>query len=459
VGHIGRRRTETALTRGQLEVPAGAFQGSTKFQFYGIKSVLIVGAICALLGSIAVQALAAPILIPGIQEPEEMRVEPFASKKVDLTPPQRMLGDVLSGYNKPADWLPALNRLIAQYPEYPDPYILRLATLCEGNDAAAVASDLDHALKFIGTSLIDTSTAKDSIGSLLSMRAKMEYATGNYVGAMDGLDKAISADLGKAAEFTNSGAVQPEQTASICTWTEPDMNALVQRFPRDYRSYLFRGLYFSAPLHEESLKPAIENFSKAAELNPKSALPQLYKAKILGNLFVFNHRLNQLGWKDAARDKLNYELVVEYSKALSLDPNLLPALNGRALAYSHLKQFEKAITDYDKILSLDPKNIIVHDRALAKMESGRDYEAISDFNARPHAVQRLELKLSVGLYRNTARRWALHCFCNRVGVPEVVLMTLAERFGITRWYLLHVMAERNELASYTVRRHTSFNAN
>jgi len=52
---------------------------------------------------------------------------------------------------------------------------------------------------------------------------------------------------------------------------------------------------------------------------------------------VFHKRLNNLGWSDAERDKLDAELVAEYSKALALDPNLLPALKGRALAFFHLK--------------------------------------------------------------------------------------------------------------------------
>jgi hypothetical protein len=113
------------------------------------------------------------------------------------------------------------------------------------------------------------------------------------------------------------------------------MDALVQRFPTDYRLYLVRGLYFSsfAPLNEESLKPEIVNLSKAAELNAKSALPQLFKAEILGNPLVFYKRLNQLGRGDAERDKLNYELLREYEKALSLDQNLLPALSGCTCAY------------------------------------------------------------------------------------------------------------------------------
>ena len=106
---------------------------------------------------------------------------------------------------------------------------MRAAALCEGNDHVAIMADLDRALKFIDTSR----TGKASIGSLLSMQAKMEYANEDYAAAINDLDRGIRADLKKATKFTNSGAVKPEKTASLCVWTEPDMDALVQRFPTD----------------------------------------------------------------------------------------------------------------------------------------------------------------------------------------------------------------------------------
>jgi tetratricopeptide (TPR) repeat protein len=65
-----------------------------------------------------------------------------------------------------------------------------------------------------------------------------------------------------------------------------------------------------------------------------------------------------------------------------LDSELLPALEGRALAHFNLKQFQKAIADYDRVLSLDPNDATsYHDRGLSKIELGKPYEAISDFSA------------------------------------------------------------------------------
>ena len=50
--------------------------------------------------------------------------------------------------------------------------------------------------------------------------------------------------------------------------------------------------------------------------------------------------------------------------------------------------------------------------------------------ARSYPMQRLQIELIVGLYRNAACRWPLHSFRDRVGIPEVVLVALPERLGI-----------------------------
>jgi hypothetical protein len=69
----------------------------------------------------------APILIPGIVEPAEMRVEP--NPVAVLTPPERMVGEAMQqvGNNGgPAALLPALDRILAKYPNYSDGYVMRL---------------------------------------------------------------------------------------------------------------------------------------------------------------------------------------------------------------------------------------------------------------------------------------------------------------------------------------------
>ena len=269
--------------------------------------LFLIAAMSVALGTIAAAAQGRqPILIPGVQEPEEMRVEPLPTNNVEPTASQRELAEAMNKFkaNKLAEWLPALDRILAKYPDFAEGYVFRIGALCESHDRRRAISDINSVLRFKDSSQV----IKDSIGSLLSMRAKLAYADGDYAGAMDGIEKAIGINLEKATEFTNSGAAKPEKTASVCVWTEPDMDALVQRFPTDYRSHMFRGLYFSFFVNFSSedwiITRAIENFNKAAQLNPKSALPQLFKANLLGHHFVFYKRLNQRGWKDAEQRQI-----------------------------------------------------------------------------------------------------------------------------------------------------------
>jgi tetratricopeptide (TPR) repeat protein len=324
----------------------------------------------------AVERHSAPILIPGIQEPAEMRVEPIPVAV--LTPPEQMLGEAMQQVgNKggPAALLPALDRILAKYPDYSDGYVMRLGSLCDGGDRTAILSNVNNALKYVSNSR----TGKDSPGSLLSMRAKVEHTNGDDSAAMEDLDKAIHANLADAATFVNSGAVAPEKSASACTWTLPEMDALVQRFPNDYRAYLFRGLYygFFVQWNEDSLKPAIDNLRKAGEMDTRSALPHFFSAHILNRAFS----IKRLGMPDAQRQDLNHVMLNELTTALTLDPNFLPALSDRAEAYFELKQFQQAIPDYDKILTLNPTDAgAYNDRALAKMQLGNAYDAISDFD-------------------------------------------------------------------------------
>src|SRR5436305_14134082 len=109
------------------------------------------------------------------------------------------------------------------------------------------------------------------------MRANVEHLKGDYTGAITDLEKAVHADLTKPTDFVNSGAVSPETTASICTWTQPDVDGLVQHFPADYRPYMFRALYdgffvfFEKDEQKQDLlNRAFADLNTAAKINPSS---------------------------------------------------------------------------------------------------------------------------------------------------------------------------------------------
>ena len=114
-----------------------------------------------------------PIIISGVKEPDEMRVEPFPLTNSVLTAPELMLADAIKSVenNKPAALLPALNQILAKYPDFSDGSH-EARRLCEGNDLIAISSDINNALKYVTSSRIGNTP----LSSLLSMRAKLYQA-------------------------------------------------------------------------------------------------------------------------------------------------------------------------------------------------------------------------------------------------------------------------------------------
>lgn len=156
------------------------------------------------------------------------------------------------------------------------------------------------------------------------------------------------------------------------------MDFLVRKYPNDYRTYEYRGIYYSyfASWDESSLKLAVDNFHRAIDINPTDASLHFLIAHSLNRAFA----IKRYGLSDGDREKLDQAIVDELDKALTLDPNLLSALSERAEAYFELKEFAKAVPDYDKVVTLNPKDSgAYNDRGLAKVELGDLYGAISDF--------------------------------------------------------------------------------
>ena len=71
--------------------------------------------------------------------------------------------------------------------------------------------------------------------------------------------------------------------------------------------------------------------------------------------------------------------IVEYTKAIELDPDLVEAYNNRAGAYLEKGQHDQAIADCNKVVELDPDLTMAYlMRGIAYTEQGKMAEAISD---------------------------------------------------------------------------------
>jgi tetratricopeptide (TPR) repeat protein len=78
----------------------------------------------------------------------------------------------------------------------------------------------------------------------------------------------------------------------------------------------------------------------------------------------------------AGRDFLNRgkypEAVAELSEAIRLQPRFPLALNARGFVYYLMKNYPRAIADFDRAISQDAHYVnAYHNRALAKLAGGR----------------------------------------------------------------------------------------
>jgi tetratricopeptide (TPR) repeat protein len=337
-----------------------------------------------------------PILIAGVNEPEEMRVEPKAVPVI--TPADRAIGEVLKKFNgksNPAELPKLMYPIVAAYPNNGNARLLRLSGLCEIPTSAdrAILSDIEVAIKN------PPEHDATSIGSLLAMRAKLAHDAGNDEKAMDDLEAATDAVGAKASDVFNNGGVKPgERVSSKCMWTEANMNDLVQKFPSDYRSHLFRGLFYTffATYDEPSVLPAKADLQKAIDLNKNSGRLHYY----LASVNLHSHFFKRMG-SEAVQKAENPAILRELDQAIELEPKLKPALGDRADVYFQAMRYADAIADYERILAIDPDDTTaLHDEALAKLQSGDTYGAISGFSKAIDKIKKKGDDISANAYEN-----------------------------------------------------------
>lgn len=90
-------------------------------------------------------------------------------------------------------------------------------------------------------------------------------------------------------------------------------------------------------LNRNKLDQALMDFNRAIELDPSRADGYLGRADVLN------------------AKKQYHEALLDYHRAIEINPGFAKAYVNRGIAYSHLERYKEAIADYEKALALDPK--------------------------------------------------------------------------------------------------------
>ena len=311
-----------------------------------------------------------------MSEPAELTGEP--KKLREPTPAERQLFEIV-GHLKDQDetktTLPILSKFIEEHSDYSDAYFLRAdceACILNSRDWASITSDVESAMSHPGATIYNKS-------DYYSLLGKIAIAKAQYGQAMDGLERAMTRDLNSADKMFNIEGVEPEKTSKFCAWNLTDLETLIAKYPKDYRARLFLGLYYNffTTFKEDYYPRALEQFQKAALLNPASPLPEYF----IGQVYTKASFWTKKAWaSDAGRDEATRNADRAYTKSIQLDPKFLRAYEERASGYLSLKQYSQALRDYDRVLELDPENATAYsDRGLTKLEAGQYLSAKFDF--------------------------------------------------------------------------------
>jgi Tfp pilus assembly protein PilF len=75
------------------------------------------------------------------------------------------------------------------------------------------------------------------------------------------------------------------------------------------------------------------------------------------------------------------EAIIEYNKAIKINPKFITAYNDRGTAYYRLKEYDKAISDFDKAIAINPEDPAAFiNRAIAYIGTKEIEKAANDFD-------------------------------------------------------------------------------
>ena len=81
------------------------------------------------------------------------------------------------------------------------------------------------------------------------------------------------------------------------------------------------------------------------------------------------------------KEGLYDQAILDYNKALKINPRYAEAYNNRGVAYRRKGQYDRAISDYNKALEINPRDAEAYNnRGVAYSNKGQYDQAISDYN-------------------------------------------------------------------------------
>jgi tetratricopeptide (TPR) repeat protein len=230
-----------------------------------------------------------------------------------------------------------------------------------------------------------------SVPGAATHRAELAYSfiqQGNYLAARELLLKTLE----QRNEIRDVAVLNWLLEALAWTWTQTEQyrdkteffSNYLRLYPNDVRAYTLRAasLWYSGELRQ-----AIDDYSTALELDPNEILAHMGRGQVFAECGEYARAIDDL---DFVHESLEQNAVANPSWKTQVQAY---SLNGRAVARAGLGDFERAMADFDRSISLCPDNAWAYfNRAMVYENKGHLEKAMSDYTL---SLQKNMPKLSV----------------------------------------------------------------
>ena len=157
-------------------------------------------------------------------------------------------------------------------------------------------------------------------------------------------------------------------------------------------------------------RDSIRIYDELLEIDPKNHKIFEMKGLALSNLRLESTLASQAHANAALRDpsNLNKLSMLEYYKALEINPNSIFALNGMGIGFGNFGEYSEAKRYFEKSLMIDPNNMVTKNY-LSAVEKIREKYSLDVFEMptkKPEVLQQLEENTIPYWIKNTAGWWS-----------------------------------------------------
>jgi tetratricopeptide (TPR) repeat protein len=217
-------------------------------------------------------------------------------------------------------------------------------------------------------------TAHDTLVPLLALASSF-FQKHDYVAARDLLLRAVE----HRNEIQDPSILVWVLETLAWTWTYSDQHReraeffsdYITQYPNDAVAYTMRAgsLWYAG-----ELRRAIDDYSRAVELDPKYIVSHMGRGQVYVECGEFSKAIEDL---DFAIENLEQAPITDATWRTSVQAY---SLSGKAAAHAGLGDFDRALGEFEKSISLCPENAwVYYNRAEAYENRGDRARAIADY--------------------------------------------------------------------------------